>query len=211
MIPADTVVIFPPLDDPYAPKELGKDSFESVIFEKPENAGDNVSHRLSLLSSASPHARVRSSDLMELTTYSIFVLCSFACSSRCLESPSRSSLPSLSVRPPLLPSPSPISIPVPLSPQSHPTPLIQLILLSLRTWSGHSLPRHRRPRIHPPLLHHLHDRHDAPLLARDGRGLRRFEGWGGEGWRVWDPGIGSVVGGEGRGGLQQCESVEMGW
>jgi hypothetical protein len=39
---ADTVVIFPPLDDPYAPKELGKDSFESVTFEKPENAGDNV-------------------------------------------------------------------------------------------------------------------------------------------------------------------------
>lgn len=41
-------MIFPPLDDPYAPKELGKDSFESVIFEKPENAGDNVSLKLSL-------------------------------------------------------------------------------------------------------------------------------------------------------------------
>ncbi|KAL7412965.1 inosine triphosphate pyrophosphatase-like protein [Mrakia frigida] len=42
VIGADTVVLFPPLDDPYAQKELGKDSLESVIFEKPDNPGDNL-------------------------------------------------------------------------------------------------------------------------------------------------------------------------
>lgn len=186
-----------------------------MIFEKPDDAGDNVS-LASCHTVLSWRAPRRVADLFSLPASSFFVrLIQFpfffffsapnappdlrqnrpgrnGCDDRFvvpllfLFFPLPHSLPPFST---LSSSPSPLPSPPPL-PHTHPRTPSTLAPNPPKT---KSVPLPDRPRLHSPFLHLLHARHLPPFLSLFCGSVRRFRGRDGESGWVWDSGVGRVV------------------